>query len=297
MVATPGEIEVVFDVVENGRVVQRFARGTSIEAFRATINLLAESVSTKKADLFAARRALGAVLVQLRSRYPHGTWQSFIASLAINAKTARNAIRLVDELCDEHGRLVMAKIEAAKVARPHISGKIDTLHKAEALAGIRNPIASARERNSGTMVPQSTVQNPNDRGTVVPFLNQKPNIVSTRAPISHDAWDADEPDLGSPDDVLDAATEDDDEWAVPESEIPGGDIDDDEDDLDAEPVAVAASGVGDRPWGVGAQMSFEDLRQQARTQMAAAMDRINTLDDSKRDALERVLRDLAALLD
>lgn len=267
------EVEVVFDVVVNGQRERRFARGTTIEAFRVTINQLAGNVGVVKRDLMTARCALGAVLVQLRSKFPRGTWQSFIASLSINAKTARNAIRLVEELCDEHGRLCQAKVDVAKSKRPEV-GEPDTLHRAERLAGLRvadDHASSAKHRN-GTIVPQTTVQRQEVSGTVVPFLNENPN--GYVGPVVDVAFDDDEAD----DAFDDSGLPDEDDAPMGLIGLVGGDDD------------------GGDDWGVGAQLSFEDLRTQARDRLADAITRIDSIEPAKRGALEVVLRDLDRLL-
>jgi hypothetical protein len=49
-------------------------------------------------------------------------------------------------------------------------------------------------------------------------------------------------------------------------------------------------------WLIGEQMTFADLRAQADLRLRAAVEALNTMNETKRDALERVLRDIDALL-
>lgn len=246
--------------------------GTDIEDFRPTINVLGAQVKASRAELFARRRYLGAALIQLRNRFARGTWGSFVASLGLNMKTVTNAMALVERLCDEFGELNETKVRLARQARPQVKGTDGgemSLHQAERLAGIRD---DKQIPDIGTVVPVSggsrkQTERNRDIGTMVPISGECLDDAGLSVPDDDgddDAWQDD--GLGP--------------FVAPDSVDASVDLDEASDD----------------EWSVGPQMTFDDLRVQAGQRLEAARAALHTIDESKRVHLERVLRDLDALL-
>lgn len=220
-------ITVRVDVIQDSRWVEVIKTGGSAEQFRPLIMELGGKIAAARGDLCRARRKLGAALLQIKQQTPYGEWTSFLKSLEVNEKTLRNAIALVERLCDVNGEFVEAKMTAARLLRPAVQvgdTRRISLIRAEELAGIRPVRHVPPNTEFGTRVPLSEIGGSAGERTNSEFGTVVPNSDSVRIDLS---------DVGA-----------------------GFEDDDDEGDLDD----VSLDDTRDPSWQPGQQMTFEDLR-------------------------------------
>lgn len=153
-------ITVRVDVLQESRWLPVVKTGGSAEQFRSLIMDLGNHVARARGDLCRARRKLGAALVQIKQQVSYGEWTSFLSSLEVNEKTLRNAIALVERLCDTTGEFNETKVNRAAAERPGILGPTKSvanlsLRKVEELAGVRTARMNQTHTEFGTTVPNS----------------------------------------------------------------------------------------------------------------------------------------------
>jgi hypothetical protein len=285
------DISVVFkEQNARGEWVEVCVQGSTLEDFRPVINRLGQCVKTAHSELFARRRYLGAVLIQLRNRFPRGHWGPFVASLGMNLKTVWSSIKIVETLCDERGEINEVKRRAALAAKPAVrelpAGRM-TLRNAEELSGIRS--IEFRNVKVTDLRPSPPVHYPSVGFTAVNLnAEQNPAQMSTRADICTEQAAVDKftavevSPFGASEDGFDVDDMDDadfDGQMVDASDQPDIDGDDDGDE-----------------WLIGEQMTFADLRAQASQILTDALNALDSMDESQRGALEQLIRDAGALL-
>mgnify|MGYP006921410005 CR=1 FL=1 len=119
-------------------------RGTTLESFRPVVRELGQPVGQRIRELREARCMLGATLLKIKSQVPYGEWDAWLTNQEINEKTLRASVAMAEQLCDADGKIVRAKVQAARARKPHVRIDVDdediSLRQAEQLVGQRGAL-------------------------------------------------------------------------------------------------------------------------------------------------------------